>query len=85
MISFGQTSSMKAATPSFILFLFLSILIGDGCTGSSSPQHAPSLEEVSAEEISQSMIGTWQLLTVLTIYSTTQVFQTNHAFLSQRG
>ena len=49
---------MKTTVGSLILILFLLILVGEGCTGNSS--QAP-------EATDPSMIGTWQLLTVLTI------------------
>ena len=58
---------MKTIAGTLILFFFLLILIGEGCTGSSSPQNPPYLEEKASEEIGPSIIGTWQLLTVLTI------------------
>ena len=51
----------------FLISFFLLVLIGEGCTGSSSPQNPPELEEKASEETGPSMIGTWQLLTVLTI------------------
>ncbi len=50
-----------------ILSFFLLILIVEGCTGSSSPQYIPIPEENASEEIGPSIIGTWQLLAVLTI------------------
>jgi len=58
---------MKTAAGTIILSFFLLVLIGEGCTGSSSPQNLPDLEEYASEEIGSSIIGTWQLLTVLTI------------------
>lgn len=47
---------MKSFPISLVLLLTLVLLFGKGCVGSTSP-----------EEASPSMVGTWQLLTVLTI------------------
>ena len=57
---------MKTTIGSLILFLFLFLLVGEGCSGNSSQQNPPDLE-YDTEEMSPSMVGTWQLLTVLTI------------------
>jgi len=49
---------MKTAIGAPILFLFLFLLAGAGCTGNPSQ---------ASEAIGPSIMGTWQLLTVLTI------------------
>ncbi len=62
-----KRTPMKTTAVTLILGIFLFILIGGGCTGSSSPQEHRYREGRASEEIGPSIIGTWQLLTVLTI------------------
>lgn len=58
---------MKSSAAVIIIFLLLSGLIGEGCTGNNSQAKKLPVKEGISEETSMSMEGTWRLLSVLTI------------------
>ena len=66
-VSLPKTTPMYTFPGSLFLLLLVVILMGGACVGPNSPE-APAFEDKKLVEISTpSMIGTWQLLTVLTI------------------
>ena len=65
-VSLGKRIPMKHTTLTLILILCSFALAGIGCTGSSSPQIPPAMAEEISENNDPPIIGTWQLLTVLT-------------------
>lgn len=58
---------MKHASQLILIFLFLITLVGVACTGNKSPDEPPAITLNPGDEQGPSMVGTWQLLTVLTI------------------